>query len=141
MAALYACTKCHQRFPFEALSQGQQLCKVRGLGRRPGTGTLEARPGSPGSAGTPGGVPWAGRGRPAYLRSRTRPAGSRRGTWGRPRPGPGPCGRRVRVLSNREGLFSDPVRSGEGTHGPWLALDQWRRRFLLGWLLPAPAGV
>ena len=22
-----ACTKCHQRFPFEALSQGQQLCK------------------------------------------------------------------------------------------------------------------
>ncbi|KAG3282526.1 family with sequence similarity 76 member A, transcript variant X3 [Ictidomys tridecemlineatus] len=27
MAALYACTKCHQRFPFEALSQGQQLCK------------------------------------------------------------------------------------------------------------------
>lgn len=39
MAALYACTKCHQRFPFEALSQGQQLCKVRGLGRRPGTGS------------------------------------------------------------------------------------------------------
>lgn len=30
MAALYACTKCHQRFPFEALSQGQQLCKVGG---------------------------------------------------------------------------------------------------------------
>lgn len=29
MAALYACTKCHQRFPFEALSQGQQLCKVQ----------------------------------------------------------------------------------------------------------------
>ncbi|XP_053867582.1 protein FAM76A isoform X3 [Malaclemys terrapin pileata] len=27
MAALYACTKCHQRFSFEALSQGQQLCK------------------------------------------------------------------------------------------------------------------
>ncbi|NXS82905.1 FA76A protein, partial [Erpornis zantholeuca] len=27
LAALYACTKCHQRFPFEALSQGQQLCK------------------------------------------------------------------------------------------------------------------
>ncbi|KAM3830094.1 protein FAM76A isoform 2-T3 [Vipera latastei] len=27
MAALYACTKCHQRFPFEALSQGQQLCQ------------------------------------------------------------------------------------------------------------------
>ncbi|XP_028674579.1 protein FAM76A-like [Erpetoichthys calabaricus] len=27
MAALYACTKCHQRYPFEALSQGQQLCK------------------------------------------------------------------------------------------------------------------
>ncbi|MBN3290384.1 FA76A protein, partial [Polypterus senegalus] len=28
MAALYACTKCHQRYPFEALSQGQQLCKA-----------------------------------------------------------------------------------------------------------------
>ncbi|XP_067842477.1 protein FAM76B isoform X5 [Heptranchias perlo] len=27
MAALYACTKCHQRYPFEDLSQGQQLCK------------------------------------------------------------------------------------------------------------------
>lgn len=27
MAALYACTKCNQRCPFEALSQGQQLCK------------------------------------------------------------------------------------------------------------------
>uniref|UniRef100_A0A8B9HH98 Protein FAM76B n=1 Tax=Astyanax mexicanus TaxID=7994 RepID=A0A8B9HH98_ASTMX len=25
--ALYACTKCNQRFPFEELSQGQQLCK------------------------------------------------------------------------------------------------------------------
>lgn len=28
-SALYACTKCNQRFPFEELSQGQQLCKVR----------------------------------------------------------------------------------------------------------------
>ncbi|XP_055493293.1 protein FAM76B isoform X2 [Leucoraja erinacea] len=27
MAALYACTKCHQRYLFEDLSQGQQLCK------------------------------------------------------------------------------------------------------------------
>lgn len=27
-SALYACTKCHQRYPFEELSQGQQLCKV-----------------------------------------------------------------------------------------------------------------
>lgn len=27
--ALYACTKCNQRYPFEELSQGQQLCKVR----------------------------------------------------------------------------------------------------------------
>uniref|UniRef100_A0A6I8RS10 Protein FAM76B n=1 Tax=Xenopus tropicalis TaxID=8364 RepID=A0A6I8RS10_XENTR len=26
-SALYACTKCHQRYPFEELSQGQQLCK------------------------------------------------------------------------------------------------------------------
>ncbi|PIO25359.1 hypothetical protein AB205_0038680 [Aquarana catesbeiana] len=29
-SALYACTKCHQRYPFEELSQGQQLCKVDG---------------------------------------------------------------------------------------------------------------
>uniref|UniRef100_A0A8C8SXK8 Protein FAM76B n=1 Tax=Pelusios castaneus TaxID=367368 RepID=A0A8C8SXK8_9SAUR len=29
--ALYACTKCTQRYPFEELSQGQQLCKVRVL--------------------------------------------------------------------------------------------------------------
>lgn len=29
-SALYACTKCTQRYPFEELSQGQQLCKVRG---------------------------------------------------------------------------------------------------------------
>ncbi|XP_048454215.1 protein FAM76B isoform X5 [Rhincodon typus] len=29
MAALYACTKCHQRYPFEDLSQGQQLCKPK----------------------------------------------------------------------------------------------------------------
>ncbi|XP_045411181.1 protein FAM76A-like isoform X2 [Lemur catta] len=27
MVALYTCTKCHQLFPLEALSQGQQLCK------------------------------------------------------------------------------------------------------------------
>lgn len=27
-SALYACTKCNQRYPFEELSQGQQLCKV-----------------------------------------------------------------------------------------------------------------
>ncbi|KAG7223264.1 hypothetical protein INR49_015620 [Caranx melampygus] len=26
-SALYACTKCNQRYPFEELSQGQQLCK------------------------------------------------------------------------------------------------------------------
>lgn len=29
-SALYACTKCTQRYPFEELSQGQQLCKVGG---------------------------------------------------------------------------------------------------------------
>ena len=29
-SALYACTKCTQRYPFEELSQGQQLYKVRG---------------------------------------------------------------------------------------------------------------
>lgn len=121
MAALYACTKCHQRFPFEALSQGQQLCKVRGLGRRPGTGTLEARPGAPCSAGMPRGAPRVGRGRPAQLRSRTRPAGGWRGTLGSPGPCPGPGGRLVRVLSNRMGLFWDPVKSGEGTSGPLLA--------------------
>ncbi|XP_014778189.1 protein FAM76B isoform X2 [Octopus bimaculoides] len=27
MAALFACTKCHSRHPFEELSQGEQLCK------------------------------------------------------------------------------------------------------------------
>ncbi|CAF92295.1 unnamed protein product, partial [Tetraodon nigroviridis] len=28
-SALYACTKCNQRYPFEELSQGQQLCKPK----------------------------------------------------------------------------------------------------------------
>lgn len=28
MAALFACTKCHRRFPFDDLSHGDQLCKV-----------------------------------------------------------------------------------------------------------------
>ena len=28
MEALFACTKCNSRHPFEELSQGQQLCKV-----------------------------------------------------------------------------------------------------------------
>lgn len=121
MAALYACTKCHQRFPFEALSQGQQLCKVRGLGRRPGTGTLEVRPGAPCFAVMPGGAPWVGRGRLSSLRNRTRPAGGWRGMLGSPGPRPGPGCRLVRVLSNRVGLFSDPVKSGEGTTGPLLA--------------------
>ncbi|CAG5120592.1 unnamed protein product [Candidula unifasciata] len=27
MAALFSCTKCHKRYPFEELSQGEQLCK------------------------------------------------------------------------------------------------------------------
>ncbi|GBM86817.1 hypothetical protein AVEN_104085-1, partial [Araneus ventricosus] len=27
MAALFACTKCNSRHPFEELSQGQQLCQ------------------------------------------------------------------------------------------------------------------
>lgn len=27
MAALFACTKCHRRYPFEDLSHGEQLCK------------------------------------------------------------------------------------------------------------------
>ena len=30
--ALFACSKCFTRHPFEELSQGQQLCKVRILG-------------------------------------------------------------------------------------------------------------
>ncbi|KAK2106278.1 hypothetical protein P7K49_015792 [Saguinus oedipus] len=83
MAALYACTKCHQRFPFEALSQGQQLCKVRGLGRRPGTGD---------AGGAARSSLFSGSGRPARLRSRTHPAGGAGGARSR--------GRRVRVLSN-----------------------------------------
>ena len=28
MSALFACSKCFSRHPFEELSQGQQLCKV-----------------------------------------------------------------------------------------------------------------
>ena len=28
MAALFVCTKCHRRFPFDDLSHGDQLCKV-----------------------------------------------------------------------------------------------------------------
>ena len=27
--ALFACTKCNSRHPFDELSQGQQLCKVK----------------------------------------------------------------------------------------------------------------
>ena len=27
-APLFACTKCHRRFPFDELSDGDQLCKV-----------------------------------------------------------------------------------------------------------------
>ncbi|KAK2495784.1 hypothetical protein MC885_020093, partial [Smutsia gigantea] len=34
-SALYACTKCTQRYPFEELSQGQQLCKVAHEGAGP----------------------------------------------------------------------------------------------------------
>lgn len=40
-SALYACTKCTQRYPFEELSQGQQLCKVGG--RRSFSAPLPAR--------------------------------------------------------------------------------------------------
>lgn len=40
-SALYACTKCTQRYPFEELSQGQQLCKVGG--RRAFSALLPAR--------------------------------------------------------------------------------------------------
>lgn len=40
-SALYACTKCTQRYPFEELSQGQQLCKVGG--RRAFSAPLPAR--------------------------------------------------------------------------------------------------
>lgn len=39
-SALYACTKCTQRYPFEELSQGQQLCKVRGRWAAGGRGFL-----------------------------------------------------------------------------------------------------
>lgn len=43
-SALYACTKCTQRYPFEELSQGQQLCKVRGLWAAGGRGFLGRSP-------------------------------------------------------------------------------------------------
>lgn len=46
--ALYACTKCNQRYPFEELSQGQQLCKVPGERRERAGG---GRPRSPASGG------------------------------------------------------------------------------------------
>lgn len=41
-SALYACTKCTQRYPFEELSQGQQLCKVRGRWVAGGRGVFSA---------------------------------------------------------------------------------------------------
>lgn len=41
-SALYACTKCTQRYPFEELSQGQQLCKVRGRWAAGGRGVFSA---------------------------------------------------------------------------------------------------
>lgn len=43
-SALYACTKCTQRYPFEELSQGQQLCKVRGRWVAGGRGFLGRGP-------------------------------------------------------------------------------------------------
>lgn len=43
-SALYACTKCTQRYPFEELSQGQQLCKVRGRWAAGGWGVLGRSP-------------------------------------------------------------------------------------------------
>lgn len=42
-SALYACTKCTQRYPFEELSQGQQLCKVRGRWAAGGVSSARAR--------------------------------------------------------------------------------------------------
>lgn len=71
-SALYACTKCTQRYPFEELSQGQQLCKVGGRrafsaplpagarasgGRDPGRPCPACSQASAGSAG-PGGLGW-----------------------------------------------------------------------------------
>lgn len=48
-SALYACTKCTQRYPFEELSQGQQLCKVRGLREEGGMDVLGRSRRGPGS--------------------------------------------------------------------------------------------
>lgn len=131
MAALYACTKCHQRFPFEALSQGQQLCKVRGPGRRPGAGTPERGPELPVLQGRPAGPPlraWRTRLAEEPRPSRWGPAGLAGESQTRSRP---PWWR-VRLLSNR-GVFSDPGRAGEWTAGPLLGPNQRRRRPLLGW--------
>lgn len=65
-SALYACTKCTQRYPFEELSQGQQLCKVRGRRAAGGLGVLGRDPAlSTGAVGvwssgsSPGGPPWS----------------------------------------------------------------------------------
>ncbi|ELV13546.1 Protein FAM76B [Tupaia chinensis] len=52
-SALYACTKCTQRYPFEELSQGQQLCKVRGR-RAAGGVSVVARGGWVSTALQPG---------------------------------------------------------------------------------------
>lgn len=137
MAALYACTKCHQRFPFEALSQGQQLCKVRGPGRRPGTGTLEARAGAPRLRGRPAGGP---RLRAWQARRAEEPHPSRwglAGLVGESQTRSGPPWRRVRLLSNR-GVFSDPGRAGEWTAGPQLGPNQPRWRSSWGRLASPP---
>lgn len=124
MAALYACTKCHQRFPFEALSQGQQLCKVRGLGRRPGAGA------TPGAARNSRSCVDArrgplGQGVAGPLRRGAAPGWSGiAGHVGEPGVESRPWQRRVPVLSNGGVFFSDPVRSREGTES-LLFVSDW----------------
>lgn len=114
MAALYACTKCHQRFPFEALSQGQQLCKVRGPGRRPGTGTPEGRAGARCLQGRLSRRGPLLRAWQARLAEEPRPSRwGLAGLVGESLTRSRPPWRRVRLLSNR-GVFSDPGRAGGG---------------------------
>lgn len=141
MAALYACTKCHQRFPFEALSQGQQLCKVRGPGgvaaSTSGPGK-RAAPGSRGSGNAQWGLPLQiGRGR------QVRPGKEPYSPCGGPAcnvgvfPDPpvlAPLGWLAGVawcLATAGGLFSDPGLRRVGTASPLaclLALHLMMRR-------------
>jgi hypothetical protein len=115
-SALYACTKCTQRYPFEELSQGQQLCKVRG-GRAGGRRVGVRRPRGPGfpRAGHQVGRP--GRGA-ATCRCRRDPMGPRLRLFRRS-PARGTGGRRLHFLARTRSRHADassfPVQESRAT--------------------------